>query len=192
MKTKNIILDVGGILFDDSKRNIEKVLNKNCNFIYKNAYGLGFKQCLLGYKTINEHIVSLSNTADFKDISYILNKNNLSITYPLINENLEYIKQLRIEGYKIYLLTNITKESYDYINSVLNIKRIFNGGIYSYQEHLIKPNPKIYNLLIYRFKLNKKETIFFDDKEKNVIAASKVGIKSVIFNSINDIKNNLY
>ena len=192
MKIKNIILDVGGILFDDSKRNIEKVLNKNCSFIYKNAYGLGFKQCLLGYKTINEHIASLSNTADFNDISYILNKNNLSMTYPLMSENLEYVIQLKREGYKIYLLTNITEESYDYINSVLNIKRIFNGGIYSYQEHLIKPNPKIYNLLIDRFKLNKKETIFFDDKEKNVIVACKVGIKSIIFNSINDIKNNLY
>lgn len=38
MKIKNIILDVGGILFDDSKINIEKVLNKNylilLNIIY--------------------------------------------------------------------------------------------------------------------------------------------------------------
>ena len=192
MEIKNIILDVGGILFDDSKKNIEKVLNKDCNLIYKTAYGLGFKECLLGYKTINEHIASLSNTVDFNNISYILNKNNLSITYPLMSENLEYVKQLKRERYKIYLLTNITEESYDYINSVLNIKRIFNGGIYSYQEHLIKPNPKIYNLLIDRFNLNKKETIFFDDKEKNVIAACKVGIKSIIFNSINDIRNNLY
>ena len=35
---KNIIFDVGGILFDDSKSNIEKVLNKNCDLIYKNGY----------------------------------------------------------------------------------------------------------------------------------------------------------
>ena len=45
---KNIILDVGGILFDDSKWNIEKILNKNCDNIYKIAYGQGFKKCLLG------------------------------------------------------------------------------------------------------------------------------------------------
>ena len=36
---KNIILDVGGILFDDSKENIEKLLGKDCDYIYKITYG---------------------------------------------------------------------------------------------------------------------------------------------------------
>ena len=44
---KNIILDVGGILFDDSKDNIEKILGKDCDYIYKTAYGKEFKKCLL-------------------------------------------------------------------------------------------------------------------------------------------------
>ena len=42
-----------------------------------------------------------------------------------------------------------------------------------------------------KYNLIKEETIFFDDKEKNVIAANKVGIKSFVFTSIEDIKNNL-
>lgn len=33
--------------------------------------------------------------------------------------------------------------------------------------------------------------VFFDDKEKNVIAANNVGINSFVFTSIEDIKNNL-
>jgi putative hydrolase of the HAD superfamily len=188
---KNIILDVGGVLFDDSKKNIEKVLNKKCDLIYKNAYGKGFKDCLIGNKTVQEYINTLSNIPDFEDVSYILNKKNLSISYPLISKNFEYIKKLKEQGYKLYLLTNITEDSYNYINNVINIDSIFDGGIYSYQEHIIKPDSNIYNLLISRFRLNKKETIFFDDKEKNVIAARKEGIKSFIFNSIEDIKNNL-
>ncbi len=32
---KNIIFDVGGILFDDSLKNIEKLLHKDCKNIYK-------------------------------------------------------------------------------------------------------------------------------------------------------------
>ena len=188
---KNIILDVGGILFDDSKKNIEYVLNKNCDLIYKKAYGTGFKECLLGYKTVNEHIQNLSNASEFKDISYILSKDNLSKTYPLIKQNFEYIKKLKTMSYKLYLLTNITEDTYNHINKVINIDTIFDGGIYSYQEHVIKPDATIYNLLIDRFKLNKEETIFFDDKEKNCISANNVGIKSIVFNSIDDIKNNL-
>lgn len=188
---KNIVLDVGGILFDDSKKNICKVLNKNCDMIYKIAYGKGFKKCLIGEQTVNEHINSLSGISNFEDIKYILKKENLSISYPLIKENFEYIKLLKNKGYNLYLLTNITEDSYNYINNVININSIFDGGIYSYQENLIKPDKKIYELLINRYNLNKKETIFFDDKEKNVVAAQNAGIKSVIFKSINDIKNNL-
>lgn len=36
---KNIVLDVDGIFFDDSKQNIQKLLNKKCDNIYKNSYG---------------------------------------------------------------------------------------------------------------------------------------------------------
>ncbi len=188
---KNIILDIGGVFFDDSKKHIEKLLNKKCDRIYKIAYGKGFKRSLLGEISVQNHIDSLKNDPDFNDISYILNKENLKESYPLMRVNFEYIKNLKERGYKLYLLSNITEDSYNYINDLIDISKIFDGGIYSYQEHLVKPDYDIYNLLIDRFNLNKKETIFFDDKEKNVIAANKVGIKSFVFTSVKDIENNL-
>ena len=187
---KNIILDVGGILFDDSKDNIEKILGKDCDYIYKTAYGKEFKKCLLGKLSIQEYINSLKNEKDFNDIKYILEKDNLKKSYPLIENNFEFIKKLKKDGYKLFLLTNITEDSFNYINGIININEIFAGGIYSFQEHLIKPNREIYSLLIDRFRLNIKETLFFDDKEKNVTTANELGIKSFIFNSIEDIKNN--
>ena len=64
----------------------------------------------------------------------------------------------------------------------MNIDSLFEGGIYSYQEHLVKPNEEIYKLILDRYNLNKEETIFFDDREKNVLAANKVGLKSIVFN----------
>ncbi len=186
---KNIILDVGGIFFDDSKQNIEKLLNKNSDNIYKLAYGKDFKKCLLGEITVEEHINNLKGEKEFNDISYILKKENLVDSYPLMKTNFEYIKKLKNKGYKLFLLTNITEDSYNYINDLININKVFAGGIYSYQEGVVKPNHDIYNLLINRFNLNKDETVFFDDKAKNVLAAKEVGIKSYVFNSIEDIEN---
>lgn len=188
---KNIVLDIGGVFFDDSKKNIEKLLGKNCDIIYKLAYGKSFKECLLGNKKVNEHIESLSNYKEFEDLKYILSKKNLSKSYPLIITNFEYIKTLKKQGYKLYLLTNITEDNYNYINDLININSIFDGGIYSYQEHIIKPDKRIYNLLIDKYSLKKSETIFFDDKEKNVISAINQGISSYVFKSIEDIKNNI-
>ena len=117
---KNIILDIGGVIFDDSKKNIEKLLGKDGDIIYKLAYGRGFKECLLGDKKVSEYIESLSNYKEFEDLTYILSKENLSKTYPLIAKNFEYIKTLKKQGYKLYLLSNITEDSYNYINNLIN------------------------------------------------------------------------
>lgn len=188
---KNIIFDIGGILFDDSKENIEKLLKKDCSDIYKIAYGKEFKKCLLGQMKVDDYLEKLRDKKDFSDISYILKRDNLKETYPLIKNNFEYIKNLKKRGYKLYLLSNITEDSYFYINNLIDIDSIFECGIYSYKENLIKPDYNIYNLIVDRFKLDKSETIFFDDKEKNVIAANKMGLKSYVFTSIDDVEKNL-
>ena len=56
---KNIILDVGGVFFDDSKENIRKLLNTDRDDFYKQAYGAGFNKCLVGESTIPEVINNL-------------------------------------------------------------------------------------------------------------------------------------
>ncbi len=191
MVIKNIIFDIGGVMFDDSKHNIEKLLSKNVDVIYKKAYGDNFKNCLLGNMTVNEHITNLQEDPDYKDIEHILSKNNLSKSYPIIKDNFEYILGLKEKGYKLYLLTNITKDSYEYIDELIHIDSIFEGGIYSYQENVIKPNPEIYNLLINKYNLDKNETIFFDDRQKNVDAANAMGIRAILFRTTKDIEDNL-
>lgn len=185
---KNIIFDIGGILFDDSKENINKVLKENGERIYKKAYSGNFKKCLLGEMTVSDHIESLKNDMDYEQINYVLNKNNLNRSYPLLEKNFKYIASLKDQGYDLYLLSNITEESYSYVKDKIGIDKIFKGGIYSYQEHFMKPDMKIYELIIKKYKLKKEETIFFDDKEKKVIAANQFGIKSEKFASIQDIK----
>ncbi len=188
---KNIILDIGGVIFDDSKNNTDKVLNKNSYNIYQKAYGGNFKKCLLGEMTINEHIKTFENDSDYQDIKYVLSYENLNVNLPLIKDNFAYIKELKKKGYKLFILSNMTYESHLYIKNTIDIDKTFDGGIYSYQENIKKPDPRIYELLIDRYNLNKEETIFFDDKEKNVISANSLGIKSFVFKSIDDIKNNL-
>ena len=61
---KNIIFDIGGVIFDDSNKNLEKVLDKNENEIKqisKIVFGGNFKKCLLGELELNEHIEELKN-----------------------------------------------------------------------------------------------------------------------------------
>ena len=65
----------------------------------------------------------------------------------------------------------------------------FDGGIYSYLEHVIKPDKEIYRLIIDKYNLEISECIFFDDDIKNVISANEFGLKSYVFTNIRDIEN---
>ena len=108
-----------------------------------------------------------------------------------MKDNYNYISKLKDEGYNLYILANITRESYEYVKSLIDIDKLFKGGIYSYQEKLLKPDKRIYELIINKYNLDEKETMFFDDKQKNVKAACEFSIKGVLFRTIEDIENNL-
>ena len=186
---KNIIFDIGGIIFDDSITNISNVLKEDASELYKKVYDKSFVNCLLGNQSIEDYIETFKDDASYEKIKYLLN--DLYVSFPLIKENFDYILNLKDRGYNLYLLSNITKESYDYIKSVIDIDKVFSGGVYSYQEGIIKPDKKIYELIIDKYGLNKDETIFFDDRQKNVDVAIEAGIKSILFKSVEDIESNI-
>ena len=193
---KNIIFDIGGVICDDGYHNLSKVLKVTENQgkeIAKIVYGQDFKKCLLGELDINEHIkilqknyLELSN-----EIEYILTPQNYKETFPVMQGTLDVILKLKKEGYKIYILSNITKESFEYFKNVIKFEKYFDGGAYSFQEAMVKPNHEFYEVLIKKYDLAKEECIFFDDKQKNVEAGNRIGIKSIKFKIIDDIKNNL-
>lgn len=193
---RNIILDIGGVICDDGYCNLSKVLNireEEGKEIAKIAYGGNFKKCLLGELEINEHIEILQkNHPELNNkIEYILTPQNYKETFPVLQETLDVILKLKKEGYQIYILSNITKESFEYFKKVIEFEKYFDGGVYSYQEAVRKPNLKFYEILIKKYNLKKEECIFFDDKQKNVDVGNSLGIKSIKFNNIEDIKNNL-
>lgn len=79
----------------------------------------------------------------------------------------------------------ITLESYEYMKHILDD---FDGGVYSYQEHFIKPNKEIYKRIIDKYNLEKEECVFFDDNIENVKSANEFGLKSFVFKNISDIE----
>ena len=193
---KNIVLDIGGVIFDDSDFNLSKLLNKDLEEIKKIAkvaYGGNFKKCLLGQMTVEQHILELQNieVKNYNIIKYILSYENLKHSFPLMTSTIEVIQELIKRNYKIYLLSNITEASYKYICETIDMEKLFDGGLFSYEEQMVKPNKGFYEKLINKYNLIKEETIFFDDKEKNVIAANEIGIKAIQFKNVKDIYDNL-
>ena len=188
---KNIIFDIGGVILDDSNANISKVFNKDMESVCKKAYGGNFRACILGKMSMKEHLEEYLGDPDYDALSKMLNPDNLNIMCPLLKENYDYICTLKEKGYHLYILSNLTKETYEYLNKTIDIPKYFDGAVFSYEIGMRKPDREIFEYIINKFNLRKEETIFFDDKQKNINASNDFGIKGFVFNSIEDIKENL-
>lgn len=93
----------------------------------------------------------------------------------------KWINLLKSKGYKLFFLSNYSEKLHKDTVHHMDFLAQFDGGIFSYEVKCIKPDLKIYELLLEKYNLNPAETVFFDDRKENVDAACKLGIQSKIF-----------
>jgi putative hydrolase of the HAD superfamily len=84
---------------------------------------------------------------------------------------------------RLYYLSNMPQSYARMLQSRHAFLDWFDGGIYSGDVNLIKPDPAIYRLLASRHQLEPAETLFIDDTLVNVHAARELGWKAIHFES---------
>ena len=98
-------------------------------------------------------------------------------------QSLRYSLVTRTEskGYHVYYLSNFSHKAETECAEALNFLPEMEGGILSYKDQLIKPEPEIYQLLLKRYGLKADESVFLDDTLVNVKAAEEQGIHGIHF-----------
>lgn len=97
-----------------------------------------------------------------------------------IPETVELIKELATYDYRMFCLSNMSVEYYDYMKD-REVFGYFEGHVISALEHVIKPEREIYEILMKRYNVIPEESIFIDDLEPNVKAAQQLGFHIVHF-----------
>jgi len=85
--------------------------------------------------------------------------------------------------YKFYALTNWSAETFPIALRRYDFLSWFDGIVVSGEEKMRKPTPEFYNLLFSRYNVKPGEALFIDDNYRNIVAAEKLGIKSIHFTS---------
>lgn len=103
---------------------------------------------------------------------------------PPIPEMLSLVQRLRINGYRVGLLSNVM---------VYNANDIREHGVYdgfdflvlSYEQGFAKPDPEIYDIALKKLGegIKPSEVVFLDDKEECLAPAREVGIKTILVKS---------
>ncbi|MGZ5211472.1 MAG: HAD family hydrolase [Kaistella sp.] len=97
-----------------------------------------------------------------------------------IPENVEVLRKLEHSDYELFGLTNWSAETFPYALENYDFFNVFKGKIVvSGTEELIKPDPKIWEVLLERYQLKSEESVFIDDNPKNIEVAETLGFVTV-------------
>ncbi len=85
------------------------------------------------------------------------------------------LPQLKQSGKRLYYLTNYGTPMFERTQARFPFFQLFDGGVVSAREHVIKPMPRIYELLCERYGFQPEDALFVDDHPENVRAAQQLG-----------------
>lgn len=94
-----------------------------------------------------------------------------------------WIKKLKSAGYQVLVLSNFSDKVKRDNEDAMDFLEYVDGGILSYQDGVIKPEPAIYRLLLSRYGLKAEECVFLDDLQSNLDTAAGLGMHTILFRS---------
>ena len=98
--------------------------------------------------------------------------------------NLEALKKLRSEGYRLILLSNTNPymmswaKSGDFDGEGLSIDDYFDATYLSYELGVMKPDDMFFRKVLTAEQVPPGDCLFLDDGPRNVAAASQIGIRT--------------
>ncbi len=186
---KNIVFDLAGVVV---ARNEARCPQYIMDYFYFINSGNPIPEFWNDYDRGTRDIDSVAQClAEFRDSDFNTAKSRMleAITYQeQVAPTAELIAELKAAGYKLFVLSNMSKEYIDFLRK-MDVFKYFDGQIISCEVSLIKPEKEIYELLLERYNLEPEQTIFIDDRKQNVEAAAEIGIVPFHFDRVNPEKS---
>lgn len=91
----------------------------------------------------------------------------------------------------VYGLTNWSMETFPEARERFGILQLIDRYVVSGAERLVKPDPRLFQVLIDRYGLQAKECIFIDDNPTNVEAACRMGMEGIVFEGAEKLRKQL-
>ncbi len=187
-KYKNIIFDLGGVMIEWDPPAFLQELELPPHFT-EVFHSLLWACHDGGLLTREEVLKKLPQHYDKEVFSHCINK--LAPNLKPIPGMIELFHDVRRMGYRVYILSNMPREMHLELLDLHDFFKYSDGHVYSYEIGAIKPQPQIYEALLAKYRLYGPESIFIDNREENVHAASKFGIEGIIAQNPNQVRHEL-
>ncbi len=93
----------------------------------------------------------------------------------------DFIEKQSAAGIPLYLLSNTNGIHVPFFSERYPVFSHFSGAIYSHEVHCMKPDPKIYEIVIERFSLSAEKTVYIDDIPENCEEGRAAGLQAICY-----------
>lgn len=192
---KNVVFDIGNVLIDFSWRdvmvacgikdeNIETIANATVRSPYWNELDRG----ILTDEEILEKFVAGTPGLEDETKRFFA---KVTDSMPPFDYSKGWLHSVKERGYNVYILSNFSDYNFNTCRPSYTFLEEADGMIISYQHHVVKPEPRIYEILLETYSLTPEECVFIDDREDNIAAAVELGFSGIVFKSYDDASKKL-
>lgn len=194
MLIKNIIFDFGGVLVDWNPRYLyQSVFNDDdkMEFFLKNiCHDQWNVEQDRGRSLAEGTQILLDKHPEYSDLIKMYYDQWEIMLHSDIPQTVEILHQLK-PHYHLYGLTNWSGETFPIAYKRYSFFKEFEGIVVSGDEKLIKPDPKIFELILERYNLKPEESLFIDDNIHNINQANLMGFHTIHFMDSEQLRKEL-
>jgi len=194
MKTiKSVIFDWGGVLIDDPAPGLMQYCTKALRVTKEDyikahdKFADDFQKGLIREDNFWEKVCSELNVPKPKVRS--LWAEAFKAVYVPRNYMFSMASWLRKNGYRTAVLSNTEVPAMEFFHR--QRYNMFDVPVFSCVEGVKKPDRKIYEITLKKLGPGPEQSVFIDDKAEYINGAKEVGIKTVLFRNIDQIKDEL-
>lgn len=177
---KNIVFDLGGVLFARDKHKCSPEFIDFFRFIRTDPmpdFWVEYDRGTLTLDQVIDALCALHGCTPEVARAYL--REAIDRQEP-VRATERLVGELKRAGYRLYVLSNMSREFIDFLRRA-DVYALFDGEVVSCEEGTVKPEPRIYRILLDRYGLDPAETLFIDDRAANIAAAREAGIDGFLF-----------
>ncbi len=105
--------------------------------------------------------------------------------------SMELLEEVLATDVQVLGLTNFARDNFEIARADYPWLDLFDGVVVSGHERVVKPDPRIYRVLIQRYAVVPERAVFIDDRAENVQAARDLGFQGIDFVDSAELRRSL-
>jgi putative hydrolase of the HAD superfamily len=193
---KNLIFDWGGVLtLGTHTSKIKQILEDEHDVSFQDRKGIVYFMDLIDSNNVSfeEFLTLVNKEYDLNILEYDMFRIFERAIKPSA-EMISLIKQIKMlkQKYRILMISNNSETTVSILkNKHEGMLGLFEKIYFSYELGMLKPDKRVFELVLGENNLKPEECMLIDDMEENIIAAGKLGMNGIVFKDCNQLKQEL-